>query len=448
MLFKGCVSLTSISLPDTTKIMDKAFQQTSLSEFDFTNIIEIGADAFNSTKLVSVNAPLLTTIDNSVFQNCSQLTTINLPLVTSVKMQAFSNCGVLKDISIPNLTSTGIAAFEYCISLESINFPKLNSLGDSTFANCTNLSDADLTALKSIGSMAFLNCTALESFDFKGVTEIKASSFSGSGLKSATLNVVTVSASAFADCSNLQSISLPLATEVLDNAFINCVNLTVVDAPNLVKAGNFVFSRCLSLQTVSLPKLTTVGTNLFEYCSKLNNVDLESLTKLNDYMFYFCTNLNSFSFDKITDNVSGYARGEFAFANSGMISADFSNSSMTEIPFGFFSSSKLASVNFGGKIKTLGGQAFVNCRGLTAINLTGVTTLGSRNSGNVFAGCTGVSTIIIPTTIVRMYGNSQFGGWRNTQIIFVRFNQANIPANWSDWLTNCNAVVTYGYAGN
>ena len=103
--FDDCISLTSITIPDT-----------------------------------------VTTIGKRAFSQCRSLTSITIPdSVATIGDYAFYCCSSLTSVSLPNLhwPTIGANAFNSCTGLTSITFPNhVSSLGNGAFANCSNLLDA------------------------------------------------------------------------------------------------------------------------------------------------------------------------------------------------------------------------------------------------------------------------------------------------------------------
>jgi hypothetical protein len=76
------------------------------------------------------------------------------------------------------------------------------------------------------------------------------------------------------------------------------------------------FQNCTSLESVSIPKATELGNHAFHGCSKLESLDLPNVTKIADYVFGGCVSLkkitfgNQFpsvginAFDKVTEEFS------------------------------------------------------------------------------------------------------------------------------------------------
>ena len=180
--FSGCVSLTSITIPNSvTSIGKTAFYECeSLTSITIPNsVTSIGEGAFDScSSLTSITIPnSVTSIGNSAFAWCDGLTSIIIPnSVTSIGDEAFAWCDGLTSITIPNsVTSIGKGTFEGCSSLTSITIPNsVTSIGDLAFYNCSSLTSITIpNSVKSIGKWAFFDCSSLKSIKIpKALTNI------------------------------------------------------------------------------------------------------------------------------------------------------------------------------------------------------------------------------------------------------------------------------------
>ena len=147
--FKGCSSLTSITIPNSvTSIKDEAFWGcSSLNSVSISNsVTSIGYRAFRGcSSLTSITIPgSVTSIGDAAFGECSSLTSIIIPYgVTSIGKNTFWDCSSLSCVTIPNsVTNIGQWAFENCTSLNEITLPlSIKSIDEEAFAGCTKLYD-------------------------------------------------------------------------------------------------------------------------------------------------------------------------------------------------------------------------------------------------------------------------------------------------------------------
>lgn len=104
--FRGCSSLTKISLPAATSIGDYAFYAcTSLYDVSLPAVTSLGDYAFygcNSSQFTSLVLPSVETIGYNAFYSCNKLVTIDLPSVTRMDDNVFSSCSSLTTIIIRN----------------------------------------------------------------------------------------------------------------------------------------------------------------------------------------------------------------------------------------------------------------------------------------------------------------------------------------------------------
>ena len=127
--FRGCTSLTSITIPDSVAYIDyESFRGcTSLTSLIIGNgVTYIDKDMFyGCTSLTSVTIGNgVTSIGESAFRDCTSLTSVTIPdSVTSIGDDAFFWCTSLTSVTIPDsVTSIGWGAFSDCRSLTEINF--------------------------------------------------------------------------------------------------------------------------------------------------------------------------------------------------------------------------------------------------------------------------------------------------------------------------------------
>ena len=200
--FRGSSKLTRITIPDT--------------------VTYIGASAFyNCSGLLSVEIPAsVVSIGRAAFQQCSSLSSISLPAaITRIESFTFAYCRALPEISLSEqIVFIGESAFSNCSAVTELTVPdSVQTIGPNAFRQMTGLTRVSLgSGLRSFGDSAFYGCTALKDVEFSPLE-----------------GEMVLSEAAFADCSALQSVSLPKGvTRIETNCFTNDVALESVVIPS------------------------------------------------------------------------------------------------------------------------------------------------------------------------------------------------------------------------
>ena len=163
----------------------------------FTGLTSIADDAFlGCSNLTSVSLPdSVKVIGSAAFQNCSSLTSIKIPNgVTSIGSAAFQNCSSLTSVGIPNeLKSIDSDVFRGCSGLTTVIIPEsVQGIGVQAFADCTGLTSVDISSsVTAIAAHAFQNCGSLAEVYCRAenVPETGGDAFEGTPITSAMLYV-------------------------------------------------------------------------------------------------------------------------------------------------------------------------------------------------------------------------------------------------------------------
>ncbi|NMN01414.1 repeat protein [Bifidobacterium sp. DSM 109963] len=282
-----------------------------------------------------------------MFSGCSSLKSLSLPSsfvtskVTSM-LCMFYNCSKLSSLTLPSSFDTSkvtdmYGMFQYCSSLESLSLPSSFDTSNVKsmvfmFYNCSKLSSLSLpssfdTSNVTSMSMMFYNCSSLESlslpssFDTSRVTGMPGmfsgcSSLTSLDVSKFNTSNVTNMLSMFSGCSSLESLSLPSSFDTsnvtnMGYMFSDCSSLTSLDVSkfNTSKVTGMpgMFSGCSSLKSLSLSSsfdTSKVGSmsGMFSGCSSLTSLDVSKFNTSNvtnmSSMFSGCSSLTSLDVSK------------------------------------------------------------------------------------------------------------------------------------------------------
>ena len=290
----------------------------------------------------------VTSIGNYAFYNCSGLTSITIGnSVTSIGNYAFYNCSGLTSITIGNSVETiGLLAFASCGKLEKISVAAGNSKYHSA-GNC--LVETETKAL-------ILGCKNSIIPADGSVTSVGGCAFLGSGVISIVIpnSVETIDSTAFADCSELEKISVAAGNSKYHSAgdclvetetktlILGCKNSIIPVDGSVTSIGEYAFYGCSGLTSITIPNgVKSIGDHAFSECSSLISITIpDSVEFIDDYAFSYCNALTSVT---IPDSVTSIGYEAFAYCSS------------------------LTSVTIGNSVTHIGDYAFKNCINLNKV---------------------------------------------------------------------------------
>ncbi len=296
-----CDNLTTVSLPDgVTSIGKEAFKEcSSLTTINLPNsITTIGANAFNGTKLTGpLNIPSsLVSLGDNAFHGCSGLTgTLVFPAaMENISTNVFAGCSGIEEIILPRgVLTIGAGAFNNCSGVQRLWLTNsIQSIGANAFNGMKNL------------KKVYFSGTILEwetgiQWADKGyqigvaitTNEEIASGSCGEALTWSLNAAGDLTVSGTGDMADFAATGAPWAeyrdqiklvilgqgvTSIGSSAFQDCKNLETVSLPgSLTALGKAAFLRCGELTNVKLPaSLKSVGEDCFTGCEKLVLLDL------------------------------------------------------------------------------------------------------------------------------------------------------------------------------
>lgn len=204
--------------------------------------------------------------------------------LTKINPYAFYNNHNLTSVSIPaSVTEIGRNAFESCVNLQTVTFganSKLITISRSAFINCSALSNITLPER--------LETISYEAFMNSGLTTINIPT-----------SVTIMEAYTFKGCENLQSVTFAencKLSAINPSTFYNCISLLAIEIPSSATIiGSEAFYGCYSLVTVSFEEgtsLLSIGQDVFYDCNSLTFNVYKKIKYLgtvsNPYLFAIC----------------------------------------------------------------------------------------------------------------------------------------------------------------
>ena len=416
-----------------------------------------GVDAMPST-LTEVTVTGGGGIPEEAFAGCDRLQRIVLTGdIGSVGASAFSGCTSLLSVSLPEgVTELGIWAFSGCTSLTGIAFPQsLKTVGQEVFIECTSLSEISWGGVKTVEEYAFRGCTGLTELTVpSGMKSISDRAFDGcTGLafvswNSADCVIVPVTEDSYSgifSSASLQRVTFP-AGVVPSYIFVNTdVEELVLDGVTEIEA--YAFAHTL-LTEISIPaSVTAIGEGIFEQANLLKETTVPFLGAHADASIEEATmewfgyvhpdevtilggkyvGANAFRFERqirevvLPDTLE--AIGDGAFSGTGLESIRIPAGVRTIGNEAFLECKSLAEVTWAGAPESIGASAFSECDVLTEVDIPdGVQKIGDY----AFSGCDVLTDIRIPASVTEM-GNLVFTG---SSLLVIRCEAAAAPEGW------------------
>ena len=333
--------------------------------------------------------------------------------VTYIGIHAFDDCSSITSVALGNsVDSIGWGAFFDCTNLSSINFPNsIKNIASYAFFSCKNLTSITIpSSVTNIGNRAFYDCPSLTTINVandnpiycsvdgvlfnKNRTTLILYPSAKSGSYAIPDGVTRIEKSAFFNCTNLTSVTIPNSVKIIEDqafassdftsliigngityfgteAFQYCTSLTSVILVNGLKSiGDYAFQYCSSLTSVTIPNsVTSIGGGAFEYCSSLTSVTISnSVTSIESYTFYECSSLTSVTIPNSVTSI-----GDYAFVSCSSLTSVTIPNSVTSIgEHAFQRCSSLTSVTIPNSVTSIGELAFNRCSSLTSVNITDI----------------------------------------------------------------------------
>ena len=285
----------------------------------------------------------------------------------------------------------------------------VDAIGEYAFFECPNLESVEIpNSVQTIGERAFENCSALSSVTIgESVTRIGYYAFKSSGLTSVVLpnSLEYIDYHAFDGCANLEYVSLGLSIQTIrEYVFQGCDNLATVnvgsisslmnieftnnDSNPLTKAEHLYLNEEEVTELVIPDGVTEIPANFFSGLTGITSVVIPgSVTYIGDNAFSGCTSLASVTFPD-----SPFTLGQNVFANTAFLNnAEDGVIYVGNIVYGYKGTMpENASIVIKEGTIAIVENAFLNCTGLTSIEVPATVTHVGKNA---FTGTTWYETL-------------------------------------------------------
>ena len=407
--FMGCSNLTTFPTVNTSIIPAGMFYNSGLTEVTIgPDVTAINEFAFTDTALETFHVAA----GNTAFkvQSASYVLSVDGKTLIAVAPTVTGDF-TAANIGGANVTAIGRGAFSHNLKITSVTLEDVTDLGAYAFGfyddartdRRSRLRTVSLGKLNSIGEYAFYGILISELPEFSADAVLGKYAFARTALTSVVIpDGATVAEGMFADCPNLESVTIGNDVTIGSHAFYTNKNenytvgeyvldgtkyfyytfssaLKNITIGSNADIGESAFNGAASVETVTLGENAKIGYMAFYNCSALQSIDLSKALTIGDYAFsgdtYFVCQDENMSVAAVGKVGADYGKYIYSYHAGQLTEVDLS--SATSVGKNAFAVCRqLSSVVLGDGITALGEYAFAGCPSLVQINLDKVVTVG------------------------------------------------------------------------
>lgn len=341
---------------------------------------------------------------------------------------------------------------------------KLTGVGSCTDTKVYIASTFEGKPVTEIAGSAFADRSDLKSVSMpKSIQKIGYAAFNGcSSMTSAVISsdTVEIGSYAFSGCTNLKYVNFSNKLQKIgSSAFYGCTALTAVSLPNSVTfIGDSAFAGCTAVETVAAGGVASIGTAAFRGCTGLTDITINGAeVSIGAQAFEFCEALSSLTLNGVK------SIGTQAFNGCKQLTQVVIPDSVISVgEKAFYGCTELATLSIGSGVETIGNYAFAECGKLATVTIAKNSQMKSIGD-YAFSQCALLSQFIFPMGL-KSIGSYAFEGcamllradipWTVDTIGRYAFRNSKLdiytgadskPAGWNDFWSSCHKVYWGGY---
>ena len=218
--------------------------------------------------------------------------------------------------------------------------------------------------------------------------------------------------------SKIIEVVIPSSVTEIESMFRMCTGLSSIEIPDSVTYIRDAFYGCTGLTSVVIPSsVTCIDQDTFRGCTGLTSIEIpSSVTRIGLSAFSDCTGLTSVNYLGTIDqwvaiNWGSASANPVYYAKKLKINGvEVTNAVLTNATsigqYAFAGCTGLTSIEIPSSVTSIGDCVFRGCTGLTSIEIpSGVTSIGD----SAFYGCTGLTSIEIPSGVTMIQREVFYG---------------------------------------